>query len=96
MGFSTPSITPAQIKAVVVEATTLLALLGLNVSDKTSTAVTVGGIAAVSLYTSVIVIADALIRTARARNATAILAGQSLSRLDKKPQASALASGEQV
>lgn len=75
---STPSITPAQIKAVIVQVTTLSALLGLNVGDDVSNSVTIAVVALFTAYSSVVVAADAVIRRARANNAVAIAQSQAL------------------
>lgn len=70
----TPSITPAQIKAVVLALVGILAALGLPIGQEKQEAI----LRLVEILPTVLILADAVIRYGRASNAEAVLKAKAI------------------
>jgi hypothetical protein len=69
----TPDITPMQIRATILWVVSVLALVGVHVSDSVSNQITAIALGFVTALPVILVYADAIIRKARAQNLTAIV-----------------------
>ncbi len=74
----TPDITPVQAKSGVASLVVILSLLGVDVGTDVSDALVVIVVAALALVHSVLLVSDAIIRAARAKNADVIAEAQAI------------------
>lgn len=69
----TPDITPVQLKGFVSFIAQFAAIVGLNVGDELQTSITIVLAIVIAIVHAVVVLGDAIIRAARAKNVEAIL-----------------------
>jgi hypothetical protein len=69
----TPDVTPIQIRAAILWVVSVLALVGVQVSDAVSNQIITISLGFVTALPVILVYADAIIRKARAQNLTAIV-----------------------